>query len=159
MATSFTKNKAASRSFAPDGNENTTGWVKYTIDYTDFQPEAGASKTINILPSPDALPIIPASGLVTGVKLKHSSQFLGNAGMTSIIAEVRDSSNGAYGLVDVFTVPSNINGAHYTGGQQSSVPNHVAASNLTVTLTVDAGTIDELTQGEFDVWVKLEKVT
>jgi hypothetical protein len=134
------------------------GWTKYTFDYSDFQPSAVPSSQLEV-----GSDIIPAGGLVTGVKVKHNTAFSGGAvSVAEVTCQADYTGSGTFfiGPLDVFTAPTATHGQQFTGintPTPDTIPNQGAASKFYVTLTVDT-IIDDLTQGEFDLWIKVEEL-
>lgn len=135
------------------------GWTKYTVTRADLQ--AVGADTIEL-----GTDIVPAGGILTGAKMKHSAAWTGG-GITKVICELIDENNVQYigdgvNRLNVFTAPGVNNGAQMTGINDSvsgaSIPNHSAASKLRLRFTFTGGVRGDLTTGSVDVWIKLETV-
>lgn len=150
VATGITK-KITVANFIKSGG----GVVKVTKGFADFQPEPGATKSL-------VLTTIPAGGLITGVKMKHSAAFGdGGVGVGSATVEVLDDNATQYGgTFDVFQAPGNTVGEAFTGmnGSLGVIPNHSVASNLNVLLTLGGPgpSIDNLIAGSVDFFIEIK---
>lgn len=139
------------------------GWKKFSFSYTDFQPNATFQGELEV-----GLNIIPANGLVTGIKVKHTEAFGGGA-ITSAAVGVRSTDTGApftnsyLNSVDVFVLPAPDYGEQFTGTFGSptfnKIPNVGATSKFYIHLILDGlSAIDDLTTGAVDVWIKVDEL-
>lgn len=127
------------------------GWQKFTIDFTDFQPNATAFGNIQIIAP-------PALSILTSLQLKHSTAWTGGA-ITLSVLSVRDPSQlFQYSSVHtVFTAPTDTDGT--SGRNELDVILDAAnPGSINLILAVANGVIDDLTQGVVDVWLLIDQL-
>ena len=125
------------------------GWIKYTKNYDDFQPQGSSQSTI-VIDTKDA-----GTTLLIW-KLKHSVSFTGGP-ITDTDISVRAGVLG-FTSVDVFRAVGSAAGATQVGGNSSTISNHNSNWDFKLLLAVTNGVIDDLTQGSVEVWVKTVKL-
>lgn len=131
--------------------------LKIHLSYSNWQPCALNEKNIIIgqLPA-GAIPII--------TKLKCSESFIGGS-ITSEVASVQvnpndiiHDQNGSIQLIsvnDLIAEPTQINGYIQPFSYNTIIPNQELPTDISMDLFVDGvgPIIDELTQGELDIWI------
>jgi hypothetical protein len=136
-----------------------SGWVKYTKAYTAWTAAPADSVEIGT-------DIIPAGGVVTGVKIKHSAAFTGGA-ISKVVAQIIDANNRIYigdgsNYPNIFGAPAATAGDVFPGKSRAAdpptIPSQSAASKLYCTLTFTGAGRAALTTGSIDIWVKIETV-
>lgn len=126
-------------------------WEKLTVSYTDFQPSGAAAGII-------AIKAVPAKSYLVGVQIKNTSQWLGGA-ITSAIVAVSDAT-GAFQYSrthDCFIAPTPIYGV---SGRTflNIILDSDDPDNIYLGLQVVGGVINDLTQGTLDVWLKVDQL-
>lgn len=143
-------------------NTGSQGWVKYSFTYEDWQPAGVGIDLKNII-----LCDIPAGGIITGLKAKHSESFSGG-GVTLTTFYIKDDNEYYYtdGDMDVTQAVGNFTGFFFPHApllnaqtnNETTFPNHAEASTLRAELYTNGVDLDGLDQGAIDVWVKIETV-
>lgn len=126
------------------------GVIKVTKGFADFTG-AGATKSISITS-------IPAGGIVTGAKMKHSAAFSGGTTATAT-AQLKDDNATTYGAAfNVFQAPGNTKGEVFSGmnGSAGLIPDHSIATNLNCLLTLTGDITSNLTAGSIDFWIEVK---
>ncbi len=139
--------------FLPSTSPATVGpvetWVKVgdALPYTDFQT-AATSKS-------NTLFSLVAGGIISGIKIKHSTRFTGGL-ISAVTMEV-----GVVGSTDLYAPAFDV--FQVTGAGVFQVSNVVgsesqtAATNILITARSTGANLSSLTGGVVDVWALLSK--
>jgi len=124
--------------------------AKFIVDYTQFQPNGGVSGQVSLFK-------LPAAGIMTMIKIKHSVPFTGGA-VSSAGLLVKDTTigTGYYSIFDVFQPVAPNTGYQATGMELQTIPDQFTASNIVIELSVGGGVINDLTNGQAEIWIKYE---
>jgi len=124
-------------------------WIKYTLDYTDFQPNATSTGYAVVLTA-------PALSNIVGFQMKHSASFTGGSISASDIALWLGSGTSQLSVnLDVFSAPAENNGVQNIA-QHEIVLDIASTDGITLGLTLTDDIIDNLTAGSIDVWLKID---
>ncbi len=126
-------------------------WTKFTFDFTDFQPNAGTAGLVTIIS-------LPALSILDNVQIKHSTPWAGGPIINSVMVLADPGGLFQYStILDVFSFP-----APTFGVSGRTVVNAIfdasGAFNLSLGLTVFGGVIDDLSQGDVNVWLKIDQL-
>jgi len=142
---------------------NSLKTFKFTVNYKAFQPEASNLKTI-------LLRQLSQKTMLVSFKVKHSVPFKG-AGITSSQLFISWGVSGVpfsdpraqIGNIDVFVSPNKNYGLFQTMPQfyfsplPANIPlifNHVGATDIFISMLLGGGeSIDNLNQGDFEIWL------
>lgn len=129
-------------------------FLKFTVLFSDFQPDATKTKDL-------VIGQLPAATIMELDKIKHSISFSGGALNQAFISIKYDTPTLISGSsLDVFQAPGDNEGSFFqnqTGN--SNMPGQTVATDIIARIFVDnaglTGKIDDLTQGSADIWIVL----
>jgi hypothetical protein len=118
-------------------------WRKYTVEHDDLQT-GGTTNHVELFQ-------LPAGGVISGVKLKHSEAFAGS-GITGYTVTV-----GVTGELDRYSAPFNVlqavgDAVHLTE-RTIGAEDHAAAKSIRLAATSVGGNLNQSSAGSLDVWV------
>lgn len=139
----------------PDLPIGTQLWSYLPVSFTDFQPNAGVTGTINLLAR-------PAEAIVSGVIIRGTTIFAGPtlSAATLAVGDGGGSTTQYSPARDVFATPgdalafeSSVSMSGAGASEGIFMLNAGVADNFTATLTLTGEIIDDLTAGAVDIWI------
>src|SRR4030042_1768829 len=130
-------------------NDGFKAWTKLRLSYTDFQPDAGATKTINSIPVPAGyqlgkaflIPITTfAGGLISAANIQ--------------LYDPQDLNVYFNSQCDVYTAIGNYTGICVPGfvNTDRRLQHRTSSSYVRAKLSVTGGTMNSLTSGVIDIY-------
>jgi hypothetical protein len=124
------------------GSESAT-WTKYTVSYTALAT-AGTTNSITLFTA-------SAKTVITGVIIKHSTNFIGGT-LSAYTVSVGQSGNNTQfaSAFDVFQAVSN---SAFQSTDEQQLTDFASPVAVTITATSAGDNLNSATQGSVDIWV------
>lgn len=128
-----------------------SAWIKVSKAYTDFSA-AARTNSITILS-------LPAGGIITAVKLKHSTAFSGGAISAYTISVGVGSTTYVAKYLGAFDVFQATGATVFAVSGTVDSESHSGAVNITATATSVGADLDAATAGVVDFWISYAIMT